>query len=90
MSKSATHALFVHLATRNDIPEKSDTCCILPTTIDTPGNRAGMPDADMSTWIPPTKLADLVSAWAKNENRPANGSFARVSYQNECVVTSFV
>jgi NAD(P)-dependent dehydrogenase (short-subunit alcohol dehydrogenase family) len=32
--------------------------CVLPTTLDTPENRAAMPDADPSRWVP---LADLAS-----------------------------
>lgn len=34
--------------------------CILPGTIDTPQNRAAMPDADFSRWVPPAALADVV------------------------------
>ena len=34
--------------------------CILPGTIDTPQNRAAMPDADFSRWVPPDALADVV------------------------------
>jgi NAD(P)-dependent dehydrogenase (short-subunit alcohol dehydrogenase family) len=32
--------------------------CVLPTTLDTPENRAAMPDADPTRWVP---LADLAS-----------------------------
>jgi NAD(P)-dependent dehydrogenase (short-subunit alcohol dehydrogenase family) len=35
---------------------------VLPTTIDTPANRAAMPDADFSQWTPPAKIADVL-AW---------------------------
>jgi NAD(P)-dependent dehydrogenase (short-subunit alcohol dehydrogenase family) len=34
--------------------------CILPGTVDTPQNRAAMPDADHDTWVPPAALADVV------------------------------
>lgn len=34
--------------------------CILPGTIDTPANRADMPNADFSTWVPPQQLADVI------------------------------
>lgn len=30
---------------------------VLPSVIDTPGNRASMPDADPSAWVPPERLA---------------------------------
>ena len=31
--------------------------CVLPGTLDTPQNRAAMPDADFSRWVPPADLA---------------------------------
>ncbi len=33
---------------------------IVPTTIDTPANRAAMPDADFSQWTPPARIADVI------------------------------
>jgi len=90
MSKSTVHALALHMAERHDIPKTSDVCCILPTMIDTPANRAGMPDADKSDWLPPEKMADLVRAWANGENRPENGAFAKLSYKNGSVVPEFL
>lgn len=33
---------------------------VLPTTIDTPANRAAMPDADFSRWTPPERIAGVV------------------------------
>ena len=52
------------------MPKSSDVICILPTMIDTPANRANMPDADKSTWLPTDKIGDLLKAWANGENRP--------------------
>lgn len=34
---------------------------ILPGIIDTPQNRAAMPDADVSTWVSPQQLAQVIS-----------------------------
>lgn len=34
--------------------------CILPGTIDTPQNRAAMPDADTSRWVTPDSLAAVI------------------------------
>jgi len=34
--------------------------CVLPGTIDTPANRAAMPDADFSTWVDPEALVDVL------------------------------
>ncbi|MDZ4717113.1 MAG: SDR family NAD(P)-dependent oxidoreductase [Roseiflexaceae bacterium] len=33
---------------------------ILPSVIDTPTNRAGMPDADHSRWVTPGEIADVI------------------------------
>ncbi|MFG1818155.1 SDR family oxidoreductase [Kribbella sp. NPDC049174] len=35
---------------------------ILPGTIDTPANRAAMPNADTSKWTPPARIAEVVRA----------------------------
>ena len=34
--------------------------CILPSIIDTPRNRADMPDADFDAWVPPEQIAGVV------------------------------
>lgn len=33
---------------------------VLPSVIDTPGNRAGQPDADYSKWVSPAEIAEVV------------------------------
>ncbi|MEO6135423.1 MAG: SDR family NAD(P)-dependent oxidoreductase, partial [Ginsengibacter sp.] len=33
---------------------------IVPSTIDTPENRIGMPDADFTTWVTPQQIADVI------------------------------
>jgi NAD(P)-dependent dehydrogenase (short-subunit alcohol dehydrogenase family) len=33
---------------------------IVPTTIDTPANRAAMPNADFSQWTPPARIAEVI------------------------------
>ena len=34
--------------------------CVLPTIIDTPENRAAMPDADPPRWVSPQDLASVI------------------------------
>jgi NAD(P)-dependent dehydrogenase (short-subunit alcohol dehydrogenase family) len=34
---------------------------VLPSTMDTPGNRRAMPDADRSAWVPPAEVAHVVA-----------------------------
>ena len=50
--------------------------------IDTPTNRAAMPDEDKSGWLPPEKIGELLRGWSDGENRPENGSFAKLNYKN--------
>jgi NAD(P)-dependent dehydrogenase (short-subunit alcohol dehydrogenase family) len=33
---------------------------VIPTTIDTPANRAAMPSADFSLWTPPAAIAEVI------------------------------
>ena len=48
--------------------------CILPGTIDTPQNRADMPDADFDTWVPPAALADVILFLASDAARAVKGA----------------
>ena len=48
--------------------------CILPGTVDTPQNRAAMPDADHTTWVPPAALADVVVFLASEAARCVTGA----------------
>jgi NAD(P)-dependent dehydrogenase (short-subunit alcohol dehydrogenase family) len=34
---------------------------LVPSTIDTPQNRASMPDADFAKWVPAASIADVVA-----------------------------
>lgn len=48
--------------------------CILPGTIDTPQNRADMPDADFDQWVPPAALADVIVFLASDAARCVTGA----------------
>lgn len=72
-SKSAVITLTESLAAENRM-HNINVNCILPGTIDTPQNRADMPDADFSTWVPPSGLADVVSFLASDEAAYINGA----------------
>lgn len=41
---------------------------VLPSTIDTPANRAAMPDADHAKWPKPTEIAQTIAFLASPEN----------------------
>ena len=46
---------------------------IVPSTIDTPQNRAGSPNADYSKWVKPEEIADAILFLASDESRAING-----------------
>ena len=48
--------------------------CILPSTIDTPQNRADMPKADPRRWVAPDALADVVLFLASDAARAIHGA----------------
>lgn len=48
--------------------------CILPGTVDTPQNRAAMPDQDHATWVPPAALADVILFLASDAARCVTGA----------------
>jgi len=48
--------------------------CILPGTIDTPRNRADMPDADFSRWVPPDSISDVILFLASEQSRSITGA----------------
>ncbi len=49
-----------------------------------------MPNEDRSTWLPTDNIAELLRAWADGENRPENGSFAKLTFKNKCVIPEFL
>lgn len=48
--------------------------CVLPTIIDTPENRAAMPDADPSRWVAPEDLANVIVFLASDQARAVHGA----------------
>lgn len=48
--------------------------CVLPSIIDTPDNRASMPDADVSRWVAPEALADVIAFLASDAARAIHGA----------------
>ncbi len=48
--------------------------CVLPGTIDTPQNRAEMPNADFSKWVLPEAMADVILFLASDAARAVTGA----------------
>ncbi|HVP30546.1 MAG TPA: SDR family NAD(P)-dependent oxidoreductase [Myxococcota bacterium] len=51
---------------------------IVPTTIDTPANRAAMPDADSSLWTPPARIAAVLRFLASDDGATVRGGLVPV------------
>jgi NAD(P)-dependent dehydrogenase (short-subunit alcohol dehydrogenase family) len=68
-----TEALAAELKDRNVTVN-----AILPGIIDTPANRASMPDADVKRWVHPDAVADVVVFLASEAARAVNGAAVRV------------
>ena len=47
---------------------------IVPDIIDTPANRAAMPDADHDRWLPPSAIGTVIAWLASAEAWPVNGA----------------
>lgn len=52
---------------------------VLPSIIDTPVNRADMPDADFSKWVSPAALADTMLYLAAGRSRAITGALLPVA-----------
>jgi NAD(P)-dependent dehydrogenase (short-subunit alcohol dehydrogenase family) len=47
---------------------------ILPSVIDTPGNRASMPNADFSRWVTPEEIAGVIAHLLSDDSKPTSGA----------------
>lgn len=77
-SKAGVHRLTESLAaelTGRDMTVNA----ILPSTIDTPANRADMPDADTATWVQPKAIADVVRFLVSPQARAITGALIPVT-----------
>lgn len=52
---------------------------ILPSIIDTPTNRADMPDADVAKWVSPAQLAGVVAFLLSSDAMPITGALIPVT-----------
>jgi len=52
--------------------------CVLPSTMDTPANRAAMPGADRKGWVPVEAVADAIAFLVRDESGHVNGTLMEV------------
>ena len=73
ISKAGLNALVQTVALENGAHNIS-TNIILPGTMDTPANRAAMPNADFSKWVQPCQVAELLVFLASDAASNVNGA----------------
>ncbi len=77
-SKSGLHSLTESLA--QELKAVGITVnAVLPSTIDTPANRAAMPKADFATWVTPRALAEVILFLASDAGAPVTGALLPVT-----------
>jgi NAD(P)-dependent dehydrogenase (short-subunit alcohol dehydrogenase family) len=76
-SKAGVHRLTETLA--NEWKGKVTVNAVLPSTIDTPANRADMPKADFSKWVTPQELAEVILFLTSDAASGVTGALIPVS-----------
>lgn len=78
-SKSGVHKLTEALA--EELKGRVTVNAVLPSIIDTPVNRADMPDADFAKWVAPRDLAGVILFLASDAAKPVTGALVPVTGQ---------
>jgi 3-oxoacyl-[acyl-carrier protein] reductase len=76
-SKAGVHRLTEALAA--EWKGRITVNAVLPSTIDTPANRASMPKADFAKWVTPTELANVILFLASDVASAVTGALLPVS-----------
>jgi NAD(P)-dependent dehydrogenase (short-subunit alcohol dehydrogenase family) len=76
-SKSGVHRLTEALAA--EWKGKITVNAVLPSTIDTPANRASMPKADFTKWVKPEELAEVILFLASDAASAVTGALLPVN-----------
>ena len=77
-AKSTVHRLTESMAAELRA-HRINVNCVLPTTIDTPQNRAAMPNADPSRWVAPADLANVIVFLASDQASAIHGALLPVA-----------
>lgn len=80
-SKAGVHEL-VKVLSQELLDTPVTVNAVLPTTLDTPSNRASMPDADFSTWVSLAAVSALIRFLVGDDAREIRGACIPIS--NRC------
>ncbi|KAI9591368.1 hypothetical protein BDF19DRAFT_455234 [Syncephalis fuscata] len=82
-AKAAVHQLTASFADASSgLPSGTRVVAILPVTLDTPANRAAMPNADFTAWTPLSAINQKLFAWAANQESVVSGSLIPIVTKN--------
>lgn len=82
---SLSKSLVFHLAELINATYKGQNIkasVIVPGTMDTPRNRASMPDADYSQWVPPAQVANTIHFLFSESGRMLNEPILKIYNQS--------
>jgi len=87
-TKAATHHIIGSLT--QHLEGNGKVVGILPTMIDTPGNRAGMPDADFSSWTKCEDFANQIVRWKLGQDEMVSGGMYQFETTSDVTTVSLV
>ncbi len=89
--KAAVHHMVASLAgSNNGLPDGVVTVGIAPVMLDTPANRAAMPDANRNTWTQLDDVADKIFEWVSGRSVPNSGTVYKIVSDNSKGETNFI
>jgi NAD(P)-dependent dehydrogenase (short-subunit alcohol dehydrogenase family) len=77
LSKGLVHQL-AELINAHGRGKHIDATVIVPSVIDTPANRAAMPDADPGKWVSPDSIAETIAFVLSGAGRQMRGSVLKL------------
>ena len=69
---------FTQALSRELAPQGITVNCVLPSTMDTPANRAAMPDSDRQGWVPVESVADAIGFFVSDTAAHVTGALLPV------------
>jgi len=77
VAKAGTIA-FTQALSQETHPHGITVNAVLPSTMDTPANRAAMPDSDRKGWVPVEAVADAIAVLAREPSAHVTGTLLAI------------